>query len=388
MEPHKKILFCLAFPIYFFLDLFLLKKRKIIIFYSVPDFYDNPFHLHRKIYFKLLKKEWKIVWVVKDISLTPIIKKYYKEVEVVKRNSLKCFFYLLFSKFVIINDNFLLPLKPKNLKVIQLWHGLPAKTSGKISTYDKIFSRMGRFISVFVTSSHLSRYIFSCAFNIPLRKFLLAQTPRCEDMIENLKKKNLKEEFLKLLKVSERVTHLILYAPTYRYSYVNLCDSKVDEIIKNVILSLGPFLKKQKTLLVISLHHKLKELKYTHKNVKIVSPQFFRKFNHTLYDFLPLFDVLITDFSSIAWDFLLVDKPIIFYLPDKNVFMKKVGYKLLPIEAWFPGNIVVKSSQLKKEIEKILLKKVDQHKKVRERLKKIFHSTSITFSKIFLQKIK
>jgi CDP-glycerol glycerophosphotransferase (TagB/SpsB family) len=38
---------------------------------------------------------------------------------------------------------------------------------------------------------------------------------------------------------------------------------------------------------------------------------------------LPMCDVLVTDYSSVAFDFLLLDRPIVYFLPDHDRYVSR-----------------------------------------------------------------
>ena len=57
------------------------------------------------------------------------------------------------------------------------------------------------------------------------------------------------------------------------------------------------------------------------------------------YDFLNVVDVLITDYSSIYFDYLLLNRPIIFHMPDLEEYQKKRGFILDPLDEWTPGDM-------------------------------------------------
>ncbi len=40
-----------------------------------------------------------------------------------------------------------------------------------------------------------------------------------------------------------------------------------------------------------------------------------------IYDIMPHIDALISDYSSIIWDYMLLDRPIIYFLPDHEQFI-------------------------------------------------------------------
>ena len=92
-----------------------------------------------------------------------------------------------------------------------------------------------------------------------------------------------------------------------------------------------------------------------------------------LYQFIPVFDALITDYSSISTDYFLLDKPIIYILDDIEEYKKSRG--LYPPNAidFMPGDHVVNISQLENAIERIV-NGIDFYKNERNILLPKFHA--------------
>src|SRR5699024_10461945 len=59
--------------------------------------------------------------------------------------------------------------------------------------------------------------------------------------------------------------------------------------------------------------------------------------NLDLYELVNAADLLITDYSSIYFDFLLLDRPIIFIPLDIEEYRKTRGFLAEPYEYWTPG---------------------------------------------------
>lgn len=57
------------------------------------------------------------------------------------------------------------------------------------------------------------------------------------------------------------------------------------------------------------------------------------------YEVLPAIDLLITDYSSIYFDWLLTDKPVVFFIPDVMSYSETRDFLLDPLEIWMPGPI-------------------------------------------------
>ena len=74
---------------------------------------------------------------------------------------------------------------------------------------------------------------------------------------------------------------------------------------------------------------------------------------------LQVVDILITDFSSIFFDYLLTDKPVVFYIPDKEEYMVERGLYLDLKD--LPGPQVTDYDQLKKELKLIIAGKKNKY---------------------------
>ena len=57
----------------------------------------------------------------------------------------------------------------------------------------------------------------------------------------------------------------------------------------------------------------------------------------TIYHIMDAFDVLVTDYSSVYVDFLLLNKPIIFSCPDIEVYKRDRGFIVDDPEMFMPG---------------------------------------------------
>jgi CDP-glycerol glycerophosphotransferase (TagB/SpsB family) len=61
--------------------------------------------------------------------------------------------------------------------------------------------------------------------------------------------------------------------------------------------------------------------------------------------YLPLCDVLVTDYSSLAFDFMLLDRPIVYFVPDLDEYTRYRGFYFDPLEM-MPGALVRDAAEL------------------------------------------
>lgn len=92
-----------------------------------------------------------------------------------------------------------------------------------------------------------------------------------------------------------------------------------------------------------------------------------------LYEVLGAGDLLLTDYSSVYNDFLYMDKPTIFVIPDIEEYRQNRGIALEPYDFWTAGPKVNTQNELQMEILSCLQNQ-DYFKEERERLLPLFFS--------------
>ncbi|BAA29472.1 CDP-glycerol glycerophosphotransferase family protein [Pyrococcus horikoshii] len=320
---------------------FIPKDSQKILFYSTPDVSDNALALFKYISEKT--DDYELAWLLNNPNSPSVktLKEKYPEVKTIYLYSLEGLKELLRSKFVVLTD--VLPLTPhRGQKIIQLWHGLPGKKTGyehPLNVKD-LYLYMDKWTTDFVTTSELVVGAFVRQFMINPRKFRILGQPRNDGLFDNLKDaKNILSSILG--RDVEDYDHLILYAPTYRYtSYMKDFQASVNVVKTLFHHKFLEFLKEENILLVIKPHKLVAdvikpEIK-ENSNVILLTDEHLQSRLITINDVMGAFDILITDYSSIFEDYILLERPILFYLPDREALERKSGF-LLPYEFFAPG---------------------------------------------------
>ena len=204
-------------------------------------------------------------------------------------------------------------------KIIQLWHGVPLKRLDTVPSQEK--SKTSKFLltlsslSLFnlrvnyflVVSSNSFIKIMSQAFQIPQKRIILSGHPRntFHKIPEELNFSLQIETNNKVKQFKAQGKKLIFYIPTFRdYGGNPFKDAFNLERTKK-------FLAKNESILVVKLHEVDKTiLDDLGKDVLFLPSGF------DVYEILDLCDILITDYSSIFFDFLNFNRPVIFYPYD------------------------------------------------------------------------
>lgn len=251
-----------------------------------------------------------------------------------------------------------------NTKVIQLFHG-----SGIKEAY--VYGGMGRLkkalvkiyadnhsTSYWMAPSDYLRDRYPILFECNPKKIRVTGTPRA-DVILALKKFKYFED----LKQSNPSAKLIAYTPTHRNYGLNENAHLNDEFWAK----LNIFLSKNNYLMFFKPHP-------VELNKYLLS---FRNFSNIILikddtiegtsdfnDYMHYFDMLISDYSSISSDFLLLDKPVIHYMYDRETFEDQF-FKLNALDKFKAGPIVTTPSDLTQAIYQGL--KEDCYKGVRQK---------------------
>ncbi len=211
----------------------------------------------------------------------------------------------------------------KDQKVIQMWHGsafkAPDKGMLKGHSFDKPY-----YTNVFSTSKHFAP-IFSYCFSIPEDQVIICGQPRCDIMFKG----NPNYDFGHYKK-------LILWTPTFRKSSITgYCDSSKTNnlvpILKNEDFQIiNDILSKLGVKIIVKLHP-LQDLSY-YKTTELdhfilLSHNEFIKRNMDLYRLMAQSDALITDYSSIFIDYLLLNRPIAFTEDDMDDYSRGFVFK-------------------------------------------------------------
>lgn len=374
----SKILYQLYAPILIFLYFKNLRTKKRIVFCSSPDYSDNSRVLFD--YLKNRQNNYEIIWLVDDlsnyISNKDSIKFIRKLGKYNKYLTFKSLYYIYSSEIVFYTHGFNMIVKKSdgNPMMINLWHGCGYKDNnvkGGIQTYQFDYILVPG--PLFLGSK--SRF-----FNCPIEKVLDIGYPRYDLFKTNSERAN---KFINNLIREKSIEKIIIWMPTFRESEQNLADNNIFSGFDLPILSsiedmkkFNDYCKSFKTLIIIKQHKN--QLVYKAKNIIFSNIIFLdnnglEQRNIQLYELLPLTDALITDYSSVGIDYLLLDKPIGFTLDDYEEYKRTRGFIFENPKEYMPGYYILNLNNLYLFVEN-LCKGVDTYKEERTRVRKIAHN--------------
>ena len=203
--------------------------------------------------------------------------------------------------------------------VIHLGHGTPLKCIGMMEKDGKLLKKMYYLlcqtnISYSLASSPFVADIIQKSIGFSKKHVLINGQPRTEVLFK---------EPLKLSELNNGFTH-ILYAPTWRqHSKIKLFPFEDFSLTE-----LQSFLSKEKIIIHIRFHPAYEEdIPKDILSLENISLFSAKKYSEIM-DYLNLFDVLITDYSSIYFDYMLLERPMIFLPYDLEEYKKTVGFTM------------------------------------------------------------
>lgn len=221
------------------------------------------------------------------------------------------------------------------------------------------------FIDELLTTALLPSQIISCSVGVALDKCMITGFPR-NDTILNSKKKEYVYEWLKSI-ISFNPEKIIVFAPTYRDYERNVSGHR--PLFGYDTHDLQAFLEKTESIIIYKLHpyHTI-DIDSVPKNII----PYYSNYNFSLYDVMSVADSVICDYSSVAYDFLLADKPIIYNLYDLEQYEATRGLSYEPYDLFCAGEIVKNEEELIGALEHVVYGK-DLYRERRREMTKIFH---------------
>jgi len=333
-------------------------NSKVIVFDSRPDYTDNCRALSDYLLENNYADKYDIYWIVGDAkkyrNSFPKDKVVFIENKGVARlKNLKLF---VSAKFIFSTHVLPYYREKHNSKqhFILLNHGCGYK--------DRDLNHKKRKLDVpqfdkGLVAGPLYKKVFSYYWNSPENKILSIGFPR----YDWLKKKDDKAKNM-YEKIRGNNQKMIMWMPTFRVDKYGQRNDTNNLILFPLLHSqaewkeIDEFCKSNHVLLVIKLHIYQKDYDIdwgSFTNIKQITNDEFEKNNVQMYSFLATTDALISDYSSVAVDYLLVDKPIAFALDDFNLYNSARGFVFDNPLDYMPGYHLYNIDDLKAFISDI-----------------------------------
>ena len=341
------------FTIFNYVNKVIPKEKGRILFYNRTETYMNNYAL-----FKYMEKNEKVksrtvIYAMPNVNVF-IINQDCKTVNLKGIISyVKTIFNFMRSEYVFY-DNSNLRINPsKKQKVINLWHGTPLKKIGFMSkSATKLTKNALNCFDKILLSNECQDEIYKKSFNLQKNQILHMGYPR-NDLLFT-------EEVLlsKVISNYSKFSKHIIWMTTYRVTKEGISHTDIKNwsetgipLINNerALKTINDFLLKENIQLIIKMHNNNSEdrlSKIEYSNIFYLSEDMFLKHNLQMYELLGSTDALITDYSSIYFDYLLLNKPIGFILDDIESYKSKNGLYYDDIDEYLPGMHIYNLNEL------------------------------------------
>ena len=300
---------CMSF-VFRFIGLFVSTDENLILFSSFmgSNFNDSPKVIYEYIRSHEKFAKYECVWAFEHPEKFPNLK-------TVKIDTLKYFVTALRAKYWVTNTNIERGLSFKKKKTVYLntWHGIALKKIGNDCPGRKDYNFNS--LNFLCVSGKYDEQVFRTAFNARESSYLRCGMPRNDRLWQATEEERLSMRAKLGIENGKKV---ILYAPTWRDSV----DGGKSYAIKPPInfdrwkSELG-----EQYVVLFRAHH------ITTKVLDVHFDEFVRDASSypDVNDLMIAADLLITDYSAIAFDFSILCKPILCYAYDYDTYLAERG---------------------------------------------------------------
>ena len=306
-------------------------RKKQILFYSFAgkQYSDSPKYISDYILRHSDKKEYSILWAVNEPSKFNKLENL--DVRFIKYRSFRFFLEYMRSKFIVTNMGLVRGVKRrKGQEIINTYHGGGSyKKDGALrhhlSQIELEYNKMAmKDVTLFISSCKAFTQNFIKDAHHYEGNILNVGLPRNDILINKEEHEKIKRKAKRYFGIDDK-KHIVLYAPTWK----NYDVQNPEKIDYNLLLY---SLKKKfgGEWIVLYRAHNL-----TKSDANEMSNNYI--YDATTYpdmqELLITADILITDYSSVIWDYSLLMKPAFLFVPDLHYYEEMFGF-FTPIEKW------------------------------------------------------
>ena len=309
---------------------------------------DSPKYIYEYLA-KTYPGKYKFIWAINHKMKLP-----YGGV-VVKRFGLRYMYYLARAKYVVFNVRQPVWYKKRKGGVfLDTWHGTPLKrlvfhqeeVAAASPLYKYQFYKQSRMWDYLISPNDFCTDIFETAFMFDRDKIIPCGYPRNDVLYTHNNEEGIKA-FKKKVGVPEE-KKVILYAPTWRDDQYQ----GIGEYLFTLELDLKLLRERLKDdyVLVLRTHY------FIANNLDVSGVEDF-VYNASDYDDISelylIADILITDYSSVFFDYANLKRPMLFFTYDLDKYRDMLRGFYLDMEKELPGPLLFTSEEVVDAIEHI-----------------------------------
>lgn len=320
-------------------------QENLIVFESFfgRNVNDNP----EAIYSWLDKEKYECVFIVNKPSK-------FAEYNTVRRNSLQAYKYLRRAKIIVSNSRMpALDHKKDGQVYLQTWHGTPLKrlvydlsvfdmpSAESLDEYLSLFSKDVNNWDYLISSCPFTTKTFKSAFRFD-KEILEIGYPRNQKLYDYTNED--------IMRIKEKLEipfdkKIILYAPTYRDN-LNFGTGKY---YFNSSLDFELLKKEFPEYLILIRYHYIITNSEDFDNENIINVSKYQDIS----DLYLISDLLITDYSSVFFDYSILKKPFLLFTPDLEEYKNDIRGFYLDINNDFPTKPALTTNEIIEQMKNI-----------------------------------
>lgn len=319
----------------YYISYFFPKSNNIWIFgaWGGKEYADNPKYL-----FEFVTKqhpEINAIWLTRSKKVVNSLRKENKKVFLI--NSFMGLWYACRAR-VGITSHGMIDINRfacARIKIVQTWHGIPMKPvllsdpkEGAIKKRKRL-TRLSLIFPFLKKELEYHNNLVVCSSSMHVSNILkkvfgedapikVLGFPRLDGLFKPQKNNSLTKDLINKKKEGATIG---IYMPTYRkegeFDIVSYFNSNNKEI--------ESFLKSNNHYIYLKIHpydyYKIQKYSFSNR-IRIIDD---KEINNDIYSILGLFDYLITDYSSVIFDFLILGKPTFLMVPDRESYVASNG---------------------------------------------------------------
>lgn len=305
-----------------------------IILESHPELSGNTNEVFEKLLEKNVNSKYKIYWLVEDKKKY----KHYKvknvkflELQPSSRKEILLKEYTIHRSKLIITENRIIHKTNPDTFMLHLHHGTVLKDVSGIYNFGRGYNK------ILCPSDHLVE-LYTRLFRVSEDQIIVNGAPRNDLLLKP-------NDSLEKLGFSS-FSKVLLWMPTFRQHKSGTRNDSAQNLPLGIPIlysaadleKLNNLLKSLNYLLVLKLHPS-QDKSYLNieslSNLVILEDTYLKEKDIKLYEFVGQTDALITDYSSIYYDYLLLNKPIGLTIDDLDSY--KLGFVYKDIEDYLVG---------------------------------------------------
>ena len=353
-------------------------KKKFIVFESIPDFSGSPEKIYHELKKRNYDKKYIFVWAIdktkKDKSALYKTVYFWVSLNFFERQ-IKTFI-LMNTSLIIDSNRYIYKIKSKTIR-------LHTRHGGTLKSVPEYSEAIGNVDYILSLSDEMAKIEIEKMFsktNLHPHNFLIFGYPNNDQLFEPVN--SYTKDFLYNITANHKTFNKIIgWMPTYREHKNSLQNNSRYNLIFGLPLlhqsrdldCLNNLLLEKNILLVVMYHHSqlLHFPKLNYSNIVIISQECRNCMHISLIDLIKSFDALITDYSSIYHEYLLLNRPIALAIDDFKSYSSSIGFCFNYFD-WIKGIYLYNLSDLLQFIEDVS-NDIDLAKDEREKIKFKIH---------------